>query len=208
MSVTAMCVTASMGSSTVELNNVDTKMPIYLYYTGNYASGNDVVYVSIYAGSPGSISHALYKADTTGNNVGDYVFTVDRNGYFDAGVGIVPALIEDGGNVELTLVAWLGDKTGPTSTPTAVSGSATWSQLTGVWNPTSGEVATGPVLQIPNSVIVEAMPEASSVTLGLLGGAALLTTNKIMKTIKGKIKAPPVSPAKPTTNTVTTVTAK
>jgi hypothetical protein len=207
----AISAVTAFGSATVNLNNKYADMPIYLYQYGQKATGDDVVYVSLYVGAADNPGHTVYKAGTTGEKAEDYVFTVDANGYFDGGVGIVPGLKDDVSAVQFTLEAWLGDKSGPTSSPGTIRGySLTWDQLTGSWDPASGTKATGAELMVPNSVIVgsAAIPEPSSVTLGLLGGAALLTTNKVAKTIKGKTKTPPMAPAKKTTNTVATVTVK
>lgn len=193
LAIRVACAATCQADSTVRLNNIDAQMPIYLYWSGHFASGDEVVYAAIYAGAAGSQSHSLYRTGTAGNDVSDYVFAVDRNGYFDAGVGIVPGLIEAGGNVELTLVAWLGDHSGPTAIPTAISGSTTWSQTTGVWNPMSGTEPTGPILRIPESVVVQSIPESSTLTLGLMGGVVLLTTH-FAKTSKRKAGNPvPIS---------------
>jgi hypothetical protein len=207
----ALGLVASNGAATVYLNNKYAEMPIYLYETGTLATGDDVLYVMIYVNGIDSLSHTLYKVGTTGNSANDYVFKVDEQGYFDGGVGIVPGLKEDGSVVDLTVAAWLGTASDPKGYPGAVRGySATWSQLTGTWDPNSGTTATGTELLVPNSVIVgsSAIPETNTVTLGLLGGAALLTTNKVAKTIKGTTKTPPMAPAKKLTNTVATVTVK
>lgn len=163
--------------ATVQLNNKGSDTPIYII-NGVLASGD--VYVEILTQSvPGGTWSPIQVAGTSTS-----VLTLSQPGYFDAGVGVIPGA-QDGATVTLEVRAW----TGSMEYESAVNRAETlsWNQTSGSWNPNSGLPATGPALQMPNSLILS-VPETNSIALGLLGGATMLATNKIKKAIIVKRK--------------------
>lgn len=166
-----------LGDATVQLNNKESDTPIYII-NGVLASGD--VYVEILSETiPGGPWSPIQIAGSSTT-----VLTLSQPGYFDAGVGVIPGAV-DNATVNFQVRAWTGGseyETAPYSAETP-----TWSQSTGSWNPNSGLPATGPILQMPYSLILN-VPEPSSIALGILGGATLLVTNKVKKAKNGKTK--------------------
>lgn len=184
-----------MGAATVELNNKDSQRPIFYLKTGNLPGGESI-YVEVLAhGGP------VIRSGTTGESLEDYVFKVDKDGYFDAGVGVVPGVV-DGQPIDFVLVAGYVRPDGPLFAVTGASirgESAVWTQKTGSWDPKSGLPATGPTLQVASSPIVGTagvIPETNSLTLTMFGGAAFLT-NSALKAVKNKSAKPQTQVAKP-----------
>ena len=184
------------GAPTVLLNNKDANMPIFYLQTGTLP-GNTSIYVEVIAFGNGPV----VRAGTTGENLSDYVFKVDENGFFDAGVGVVPGAV-DGQVVDFRLVAGYVRPDGPLFAVTGASlrgESSVWVQKTGSWDPKSGLPATGPMLQVASSPIVGTagvLPETNSLTLTMFGGAAFLT-NSVLKAVKNKPAKPQTQVAKP-----------
>lgn len=91
-------------------------------------------------------------------------------GFFDAGVGVVPG-VTAGSTATFKLLVFLGSYHPPGAN------TFTWTQTTGSWDDTAipPQPPTGPPLQIPPGVIVvvDTVPEASTVALGLVGLGAL-----------------------------------
>jgi len=95
-------------------------------------------------------------------------------GFFDGGVGVVPG-VTAGATATFQLLAFIG--TDP-SAATGAGVSATWTEATGSWNNAAvpPAPASGPVLNNPAGITVggAAVPEPSTISLGLLGLGALL----------------------------------
>lgn len=166
-------------AATVALNNKDANVRIILS-TEPWAVGN--IYVKVFAGVDGQANIPVEQVGT-----GQTVFQVDKNGYFDGGIGIIPGVINGGGTITLLLKAWYAPN--PDVKDSNVRGATlSWMQQCGNWNPASGLPATGPVFRLSASPTFQAysVPEMKSYTQGLFGGTALLTTNVIMKTSKPK----------------------
>ena len=171
-----------MGDAMIRLNNKDAQMPIFLRHVGTLATPADQIYIQVLAGPVGGTLTAVMPIGATTS-----VIELSEPGYFDAGVGIIPG-ISDGQVVDCRIQVWqpLPGWTGPSVFESANSvGSANWTQRSGIWDPKSGLAAAGPVLALPRAVLVGAVPEPSTVALGILGGAALIT-NSVMKASKPK----------------------
>ncbi len=93
-------------------------------------------------------------------------------GFFDGGVGVVPG-VTAGATATFQLLAFVGTVPGLLS---PIARSLPWTQVTGIWddNATPPQPPTGPSLQLPpGAIIVQNVPEPSTITLGLLGFGAL-----------------------------------
>ena len=177
-----LCAVQAMGDATIRLNNKDAQMPIFLRHVGTLATPADQIYIQVLAGPAGGTLIAVTPIGATTS-----VIELSEPGYFDAGVGIIPG-IGDGKVVDCRIQLWqpLPDWTGLPRYEAGTSQWITkWTQRSGSWDPQSGLAPTGPVLAIPLSPIVGAVPEPSTVALGILGGAALIT-NSVMKASKPK----------------------
>jgi hypothetical protein len=170
MSLSATCLAQK---ATVALNNFDSNMPILI--GGNPAKNADNVYVQLLGGTAGSVPTTPVVSTT-----GQTVFQVDLNaapGFFDAGIGVVPGLAANAQG-SFILQAWQGTAGNPGSFGGAANrGSVSWSQATGSWsdNLVPPPPPSGASLNIPSSITVgPAVPEPSTLALGLLGAAALL----------------------------------
>ena len=164
--------------ATVRLSNYESQMPVYYQQTGTLAWRDFFgtgIFVEVWGGPVGGSLRpiSIIGTETT-------VIPLKEPGFFDAGVGVIPG-VGPGGQVELKVYAWTaavpGDRFG-------LNSSGSWLQSSGSWDPQSGLAPTGPPLALPSSVIVNpTIPEPYSLTLGLLGGATLLT-NKVIKTMQ------------------------
>lgn len=147
-------------AATVTLNNYDSNMPIFYQTTGSLAplEGTFVELV----GTSGAVI-------PTGG--GSSIISMAEPGFFDGGFGVVPG-VTDGSSAALTLRAWRGAATYDAASE---KGEVTWTQNTGAWDPAAVPPAapSGPALAVPSSVLI-AVPEPSTIALGILGGAALL----------------------------------
>ena len=187
--------TRCLGAPTVQLNNIDANMPIDFLQTGTLP-GKYVIYVSVIAHNTAPV----HRAGTTGEDPNDYIFKVDENGFFDAGVGVVPGAV-DGQTDGFRLAAvwsWNGEPVDPQFEGGVRGVSQVWSQPTGSWDPKSGLPVTGPVLQVASSVVVGSIqvPETNALTLTMFGGVALLT-NSVLKAVKHKPAQSTVQKPKP-----------
>jgi hypothetical protein len=173
-------------SATLELNNKDVSVPI-LGYSSPLAVGT--IYVTILAGV--GDGQTIIPVEQMGT--GKTIFEVDQNGYFDGGVGVIPGITKGGDEVWLKLIAWYSATGEGAYYGADVRGTtAVWSQSSGSWDASLGTPATGAILNLPASPAfqVYTTPEPKTVTLSIIGGVALLTTNKVAKTFKGKTKGP------------------
>ena len=166
--LTALSFSAWAQKATVMLNNYDANKPIYYLNLGTLAPVNHGFYVQLLAGPPGS---SLVPVVPT--NGGDGVIPIAGvDGYFDAGVGVVPGVLP-GAMAEFQLRAWqVNDMS---FERTAVQ----WKQLTGYWNDAAEPPAPprGEQLNIPNKIIVGSysyIPEPSTIALSWFGTLALL----------------------------------
>ena len=150
----------SRADSTVRLNNRDANQPIYDNNLQTPAFGPEY-YVEVLAGPVGGVLSPITLAGSTETH-----FPFTEPGYFDAGVGIIPGVM-DGGPADFMIRAW------KKSADFVADGlSAKWTQLTGSWNPVSGspDAASTPVLKIPSITVINVpVPEPATIALGLLG---------------------------------------
>lgn len=162
-----------MAAAVVNLNNYDVNIPI-MYQS---AAGAAIVtapaagtYVQLLGGAVGGTQNPVTINATTDSIING----IDDGGFFDKGVGVIPGLT-DKAQADLTLRAWVGAATFDAAT---LKGSVSWSQATGGWNMTAvpASPADSITLAIPASGITigPAVPEPSTIALGLLGAAALL----------------------------------
>lgn len=172
----------TIADATIRLNNKDAQMPIFLRHVGTLATPADQIYIQVLAGPVGGYLSVVTPIGATTS-----LIRLSVPGYFDAGIGIIPG-IGDAKVVDCRIQVWqaLPNSTGPGVFESAISvGSATWTQRSGSWDPKSVLAPSGPVLAMPSAVLVGAIPEPSTVALGLLGGAALVT-NTVIKASKAK----------------------
>lgn len=109
----------------------------------------------------------------TSSATGSTTVAVDTaGGYFDAGTAVLSEAAA-GKSVSFTLLAWSGASTYGAAPFTAT---ATWTQTVGSWNNAATPPATpdNVVLAIPSAVQLQAVPEPSTIALGILGAGALL----------------------------------
>lgn len=143
----------------------------------NYGIGAGPIYDMVsWPWGYASASRTYLQIETPGGPVmpigeSSSVLRLVEDGYYYAGIGIVPG-VPDGAIVEFTLRVWMD---APTYDPSIMSGAAYFAQATGSWNPNAIPPVppTGPDLISPrvNYVII---PEPQTITLGLIGGAAML----------------------------------
>jgi hypothetical protein len=148
----------------VNLSNYDTMFAVV--GVGGAAVDAANTYVSLSYSVAGGPS-ALVQTTT-----GATQWTLDDGGYFDMSTGVMSTAAAST-TVSFTLNAW----TGSTSLADAkFVGTATWSQTTGSWDNAATPPATpaSVVLQIPGTITLQAVPEPSTIALGLLGAGALL----------------------------------
>ncbi len=149
---------------TVRLNNTDSGMQIGFPNDPHLTFGTG--YVELSYSYAGMVAHTIYSADTQKT-----VFALDANGFFDAGIGVLPEA-DSSWQVYITLRAWQGN-------PNWNSGLAinqemsSWTQTTlGSWDPQSGLPPSGPILNIPSPI---GTPEPSTLALGGLGACLLFS---------------------------------
>jgi len=165
MGMSASCWAAV--NATVLLNNYDSNIPV-LYMatpTSTAVPAGANVSVTLMGGPSAGQLQPVVVAGTTKS-----VIALDGAGFFDGGVGSVPG-VTAGGTATFRLDAFL------TSSPGSVFSSATWTQATGKWDdtPPASPPSGVPTLAVPaGGVTVGAVPEPSTIALGLLGLGALL----------------------------------
>jgi hypothetical protein len=147
-----------LADATIQLNNHDPDLPILFAQNDFYQK---TVYVELLGDE---------------KLVSEFIAT---DGYFDNGIGVVPGVV-DYAMVNFTLRVWTQGAKYPGY---SLSGSASWVQPTGSWDPNSGPLssATGPPLMIPQPVILGTIPESSTMVLGLQGLAAILFYRRKIK---------------------------
>ncbi len=148
---------------TVMLNNYDADKAVFLDTAGTKAPMDSVFFELLGNG-------ALVQNTTDGSTK----WSINAEaGYFDTGVGIVPGVAANATGVNFELRGYVGASW---ATGTKI-GSITWTQAVGSWDNTAQPPAppSGAALALPGNLLVKtAIPEPSTIALGLLGAAALL----------------------------------
>ncbi len=147
--------------ATIRLNNTDMDFRIVPF---DYQIDPNRIYAELLSSINGSGWQPVHVAGGT-----ESVFKVSENGYFDAGVGVIPNAPDDA-QVAFELRAWFGGN----SFENAIAwNQETWTQIAGSWDPGSGLPATGPVLLIPYTLVI-GVPEPSTLALTIVGGGVLV----------------------------------
>jgi len=166
-----------MAAAVVNLNNYDANIPIMYKATAGataVTAPDAGTYVQLMgAGVGGTLVPCTLNSGTDTSAQG-----LDGGGLFDKGYAVIPGLT-DKAQADLQLRAWVGATTYDAAT---LSGQTTkWTQVTGGWNSTAVPPGTADsiALQIPTTGLTigpvgPAVPEPSTIALGLLGAAALL----------------------------------
>ncbi len=145
---------------TVRLNNIDCGYPVSFYEDPFLDWGT--ARVELFYAFAGGADMRVYSAGTQNS-----VFTVDKNGFFDGGIGVLPE-VDPSWSVNFTLRAWEG---GPNDIYAPIQNMARWTQTGFIsWDPESGQPANGTVLNIPPMI---SAPEPSTFVLAILGGTFL-----------------------------------
>jgi len=161
--------------ATVPLNNFDANNAIMYMATPTSTSVPAPLTLNINVELLGGPS-ATQLQPVTPTGGGSAVIPIAASqvpGFFDGGVGVVPG-VAGGATATFQLLAFVG------TDPTVASAvkSATWTQATGSWDPTvvpPPPPPTTPQLNVPAGITVgAAVPEPSTIALGLLGLGALL----------------------------------
>jgi hypothetical protein len=152
---------SAFADASVYLNTYDAGHPIFYLTSGSPATGSDF-FAEVLGGPQGG---ALAPIASSG--VSTFAIVA---GDFDNGFGSIPGLADNSAG-SFTLRAWKGTAGYDAALE---KGSVSWNQTTGA-NPGAPALPTPATLNIPSSVlIVAAVPEPSTIALGLLGAAALL----------------------------------
>jgi hypothetical protein len=155
--------TNCFADATVKLSNLESKLPLDFANAKAVAVGNDF-YVQVLAGPVGGPFTPVPIAGTTTN-----VFKLDKHGFFDAGIGVIPGVWENG-YADFRIRVWRGmptyDLANVVGLITGVS--PAWRQKVGSWDPktASPATATGPVLEMKAPVYsgyLEPVPPLSTV---------------------------------------------
>jgi len=166
MGMSASCWAAV--NATVLLNNYDSNIPILYMATPTSTAVPAPVSANVniqLLGGPDA-AHLLPVVVAGGTTS---IIPVDGVGFFDGGVGVVPG-VTAGATATLQLTAFVGNN------PSAAF-QATWTQATGKWDdtPPASPPSGVPTLAVPaGGITVGAVPEPSTIALGLLGLGALL----------------------------------
>jgi hypothetical protein len=165
-----------MAAAVVNLNNYDANVPIMYQATAGAAAvtAPNTVFVELMAGPVGG---ALVPT-TIGSSTDTSFTSLDGGGFFDKGVAVIPG-VTGGSQADFQLVAW--DQGTSYDTASLKGSTVKWTQATGTWDPAAQPPATPPsvTLNIPASGLTiapvgPAIPEPSTIALGLLGAGALL----------------------------------
>jgi len=131
------------GEATIKLSNLDLKLPIDFNSPAAVSAGNDF-YVEILAGPIGGYLAPIPAYGTTNT-----VYKLDPNGLFDAGIGVVPGVI-DNGYGEFRIRVWRHKPTYDVARSTGIiTGlSYKWIQSVGSWDLKVSPTPSAPALQI------------------------------------------------------------
>lgn len=144
----------------INLTTWDSGKPVYYLTSGTLAGGADF-YAQVVAGP----NNAPVVSTTDGKSV----FNITSDGNIDNGTGLVLG-VDPLASASVTFRAWKGAATYDAALE---RGAVTWNQNIGD-NPAAPNAPTPASLNIPSSVTIVAVPEPSTIALGLLGAAALL----------------------------------
>jgi len=150
---------SAFADGAVNLTTWDSGKPIYYLTSGTLAGGSGF-YAQVLSGGVPIVS--------TTPGVGN-TFAIDTDGNFDAGFGMATGIAPSTSG-ELTLRVWKGTST---YDPTAPQAQVSWNQVIGD-NPAAPTLPVPASLNIPSSLTIVAVPEPSTIALGMLGAAALL----------------------------------
>jgi len=163
-----------MAAAVVNLNNYDSNIPVMYQASAGAAivtAPDTGVYVQLLGGAVGGALAPVTIGATTDSIITGF----DGGGFFDKGSGVIPGLA-DKAQADFQLLAWSGATTFAAAPLTFTS--EKWTQATGASNPAAQppQPADNVALNIPTSGILvgPAIPEPSTIALGLLGAAALL----------------------------------
>lgn len=170
---------STWGAATVLLNNYDSNVPaLYQHFTYPWswdaslvpAPLNQNFYVVLLGGPTCALLQPVTIAGTT-----TFIIPIaDVPGFFDAGVGVVPGVVD---RATACFQLWLCQaRQGQVDFGVdRINQTARWSQATGAWDPAAQPPLppAGPPLQLPIPTWVVDIPEPSTLALGLLGAAAL-----------------------------------
>lgn len=150
-------------AATVSLNNYDSGNPVAFCGYDSWPVG--------LAPAQGTYVELFHRgAPVVDITTQSSIIPLTEDGFFFGSVGIVPG-VADNATTEFELRFWTGSDPWDLATQ---RGQATWTQVTGSWNPNSVPPTppTGAALQ--NPVLCFYIPESSTIALGLMGGAAML----------------------------------
>jgi hypothetical protein len=148
---------SAFATGAIDLTTYDAGNPVYYLTSGSLATGSDFYAQILYNGVPVASSSGV---STFALSSGD----------FDGGFGDVPGTADGATSVSLTLRAWKGTSTYDINAP---QGEVNWSQTVGA-DPGAPTLPSPAQLAVPSSVIIKAVPEPTTIALGMLGAAALL----------------------------------
>lgn len=161
--------------ATVTLNNYDSNVQIMYVASAGTAAVPAPLTANINVQLMGGPSATQLQPVTLAGTTTSLIPVSGAAGYFDGGVGVVPG-VTAGATATFELWAFVGND--PNAATAQLGKSAQWTQATGSW-PGAPTPPTGPTLNIPASGVTvggagPAVPEPSTIALGLLGLGALL----------------------------------
>jgi len=166
-----------MAAAVVNLNNYDANIPLMYKDTASSAAVTAPT-AGTYVQLMGAAVGGTLAPATIGSSTESIAQGLDDGGFFDKGVAVIPGLA-DKAQADLQLRAWTGGATFDTATHNGQTDK--WTQTTGGWNTAAQPPGTPDsiALNIPASGLTiapvgPAVPEPSTIALGLLGAAALL----------------------------------
>lgn len=173
--LTIMSLSVFAQKAVVNLNNWDVDKPIFFKSQGGAIPAGTTVYAELLGGTVGGT-----LAPVVPTSGGSSVITVDPDGHFDAGVGVVPGLTA-AGPADFQLRAWTGATTYSAATPDNQAITPVFAGTVNAWNDTAvpQPLPIGTTLNLPAANLVigsgsPVIPEPSTIALGLLGAGALL----------------------------------
>jgi hypothetical protein len=152
-----MTLLACAQQATVSLNNFDLNNPIRDQF-GRLAPA-ELTHIQLLAGdNPYQLEPVLIAGTTTS------IISLVIDGYFDAGVGVIPG-VEPKDNVTMEARVWMYADYYENAT---VKTTMQWTQETGYWNDIDEPPSppTGPVLTMPKITFI---PEPSNLSLIIFG---------------------------------------
>jgi hypothetical protein len=135
--------TCCYGDATVKLSNLESKLPLDFANVKAVAAGDDF-YVQVLAGPIGGVLIPVAIAGTTNT-----VFKLGKNGYFDAGIGVIPG-VSDNGYADFQIRAWRGMASYELAILVGLRTglSPRWHQKVGSWDSRTDVRAAGTALEM------------------------------------------------------------